>query len=327
MPADRLPPQNNEAEQSVLGSLLIDPDAIFRVAAFLAPEDFYRESHQMIYRAITALHERRSPADLVTVSDELGDQLDFVGGAAYLTSLMNMVPTSVHVEHYAHIVERTGLMRRLITASGQIAALAYEEGPEVDEVIHEAERLLFDVSERRVSKSLMPISQVVSSYYDQLEDHVRHPDKTMGVLTTFGRLDDLLGGLQKSDLVIIAARPSAGKSSLAINIAVNAALKQGAGIALFTLEMSAEQVVQRMLSALTGIGAQKLHLGQIDGSQWSRIQQDSNTLSETNIFIDDSPSPSPTEIRTKARRLAAEVKLDLVIIDYLQLMQAGERRS
>ncbi|NLG26670.1 MAG: replicative DNA helicase [Chloroflexi bacterium] len=329
MPADRLPPQNNEAEQSVLGSLLIDPDAIFRVSSFLAAEDFYRESNQLIYAAILALHERRMPADMITVTDELGrlGQLDLAGGPPYLTELMNAVPTSAHVEFYGRIVERTGLMRRLIQASGQIAALAYEEEPAVDEVIHEAERLLFDVSDRRISKSLVPIGKIVSQYTDDLEELVKHPDSTLGVLTGFRRLDALLGGLQRSDLVIIAARPSMGKSSLATSMAVNAALNYNAGVALFTLEMSAEQVVQRMLSSLSGIDSQDLRKGIVTGTQWERITQDSRALSEARIYIDDTPSPSPTEIRTKARRLAAEIQLDLVIIDYMQLMQAGERRS
>ncbi|NLG29422.1 MAG: replicative DNA helicase, partial [Chloroflexi bacterium] len=329
MSADRLPPQNNEAEQSVLGSLLIDPDAIFRVSSFLAAEDFYRESNQLIYAAILALHERRMPADMITVTDELGrlGQLDLAGGPPYLTELMNSVPTSAHVEYYGRIVERTGLMRRLIQASGQIAALAYEEGPALDEVIHEAERLLFEVSDRRISKSLVPIGKIVSQYTDDLEELVKHPDSMLGVLTGFRRLDTLLGGLQRSDLIIIAARPSVGKSSLAATMAVNAALHHNAGVALFTLEMSAEQVVQRMLSSLSGIDSQDLRKGIITGAQWERITQDSRALSEARIYIDDTPSPSPIEIRTKARRLAAEIQLDLVIVDYMQLMQSGERRS
>ena len=329
MSADRLPPQNNEAEQSVLGSLLIDPDAIIKVGAFLAPEDFYREAHQVIYRAIQTLHERRSPTDLVTLVDELTrqGQIEFIGGPAYLSSLINTVPTSVHVEYYGHIVERTGLMRRLIEASGKIAALAYEERDEVDEVIDQAEQILFEVSQRRISKALVPISAIVDAYYDRLGFLVEHKDQTLGVPTGFTRLDALLGGLQKSDLIIIAARPGVGKSSLATTIAVNAALKYQAGVAIFTLEMSGEQLVQRMLSSQTGIDSQKLRLGHIDDSEWDKITYASQSLAETSIFIDDSPSPSPMELRTKARRLAAEYKLDLIIIDYLQLMQAGERRS
>ncbi len=326
---DRLPPQNIEAEQSVLGSLLIDPDAIIKVGAFLQADDFYRESHQAIYRAIATLHERRQPADFVTLVDELArrGELEMVGGAPYLTSLISMVPTSVHVEFYGRIVERTHIMRRLITAAGEIAALAYEEREEVDEVIDQAERILFDVSQRRISRALEPISDVIRRYYDRVEFLVEHRDETLGVPTGFSDLDRLLGGLQPSDLLIIAARPGVGKTSLALSMASNAALKSNAVVAIFTLEMSADQLVQRMISAHTGIDSQRLRLGRIEDVEWERFTQASGTLSQVNIFIDDTPSPSPMEIRTKARRLAAEYDLDLIIIDYLQLMQGGERRS
>lgn len=328
MPADRLPPQNIEAEQSVLGSLLIDPDAVVRIASFLHPGDFYREAHQRIYAAILTLHERREPADFVTVVDELErkEQIEAVGGSSYLTSLINQVPTSIHVEHYAHIVERASIMRRLISAAGDIAALAYEERDDIDQVIDEAEQILFDVSQRRISKSLVPISEIVRDYYDRVEFLVEHRDESMGVPTGFSDLDRLLGGLQPSDLIIIAARPGVGKTSLAVSMAANAAIKQDAVIAFFTLEMAGSQLVQRMISARTGIDAQNLRLGQIEDMEWEQFASASGALSKTNIFIDDTPSPTPTEIRTKARRLAAEYDLDLVIIDYLQLMQGSRNR-
>ncbi|MHB0857522.1 MAG: replicative DNA helicase [Anaerolineae bacterium] len=329
MPADRLPPQNIEAEQSVLGSLLIDPDAIIKIGNFLKADDFYREAHQLIYRAIMHLHEKRLPADYVTLVDELErqGQLEVVGGSAYLTSLINTVPTSVHVEHYGHIVERTSVMRSLIHAAGEIAALAYEEREEVDEVIDQAERILFDVSQRRISKSLVPISDIIRSYYDRVEFLVEHRDETLGVPSGFVDLDRLLGGLQPSDLIIIAARPGVGKSSLAVTMATNASLKHNAVVAIFTLEMSGEQLVQRMISASTGIDSQRLRLGRIEDREWEQFTNVSGTLSEAAIFIDDTPSPSPMEIRTKARRLAAEYDLDLIIVDYLQLMQSGDRRN
>ncbi len=329
MSADRLPPQNIEAEQSVLGSLLIDPDAIIKVASYLRAEDFYREAHQIIYRAILNLHERRMAADFITVVDELErrDQIDLVGGPAYLTSLINMVPTSVHVEHYAHIIERTGTMRRLIDASGRIAALAYQGREEVDEVIDQAEQILFEVSQRRISRSLVPISEIIERYYDRVEFLVEHRDETLGVPTGFVDLDRLLGGLQPSDLIIIAARPAVGKTSLAISMAANAALKHNSIVALFTLEMAGEQVVQRLISSHTGIDSQRLRLGRIEDLEWEQFTRATGTLSEAAIFIDDTPSPSPMEVRTKARRLAAEYDLDLIIVDYLQLMQAGDRRT
>jgi replicative DNA helicase len=329
MSADRLPPQNTEAEQSVLGSLLIDPDAIIKVASFLRAEDFYRETHQAIYLAMLALHERRQPADFVTVVDELERRnlLEPIGGPSYLTSLIALVPTSVHVEHYAHIIERTAIMRRLIEAAGQIAGLAYEDHEEVDEVIDQAERLLFEVSHRRVSKSLVPISELIKAYYEHISFMVDHQGETLGVPTGFKELDHLLGGLQPSDLIIIAARPGVGKTSLAVSIAANAALKDNAVVAMFTLEMSGEQLVQRMISSHTGIDSQRLRLGRIEDVEWGQFTHMAGVLSEATIYIDDTPSPSPMEIRTKARRLAAEFDLDLIVIDYLQLMQGGDRRS
>jgi len=327
--ADRLPPQNQEAEQSVLGSLLIDPDAIIKIAAFLRADDFYRETHQYIFRAMAELHERRQPTDFVTVVDELerSGQLEVVGGPAYISELIGLVPTTVHVEHYAHIVERTALMRRLIAAAGEIAALAYQDHEEVEEVIDKAESILFEVGHRRQSRDLIPISEIIQQYTDRVDWLAKHPDESPGVPTGFNGLDHLFGGLQPSDLIILAARPGIGKTSLAVSLAANAALKANAIVAMFTLEMSGEQLVQRMLSSHTGIDAQRLRLGQIGDSEWNDLTHMSHVLSETQIYIDDTPSPSPMEIRTKARRLAAEKSLDLIIIDYLQLMQGGERRS
>ncbi|MFH1085090.1 MAG: replicative DNA helicase [Chloroflexota bacterium] len=326
---DRLPPQNIEAEQSVLGSLLIDPDAILRVSSFLRPEDFYRDAHTRIFAAMLALHERQMATDLVTVADELerNAQLEEIGGAPYLTALINAVPTSIHVEHYGRIVERAAALRRLITAAGQIAGLAYADQAEMDEIIDESERILFEVSDRRISRSLVPISTVIRRYYDRIDFLVEHRADILGVPTGFADLDHLLGGMQASDLIIIASRPGVGKTSLALSIATNAALKAKAVVALFSLEMSAEQVVQRLISASTGIDSQRLRLGRIEDLEWEQFTRVSGILSEAALFIDDTPSPSPMEIRAKARRLAAEHDLDLVIVDYLQLMQAGDRRN
>lgn len=328
MSQDRLPPQNVEAEQSVLGSLLIDPDAIIRVSTFLQPQDFYRETHQTIYKAIMDLHERHIPADLVTVIDELERQnkLELVGGAPYLTSLLNMVPTSVNVEYYGHIVERTHVMRRLIEASGEIAAMAYEDNEDVDEVLDKSESLIFEIAQRRTTRDLTPIAEIIGPYYDKIDNLAQHPDQTLGVPTGFVDLDKLLGGMQRSDLIIIAARPGVGKSSLATTIATNAALKHNAVVAIFTLEMSSEQLVQRMISANSGIDSKDLKTGHIL-DRWDEFTRVSSVLSEAQIFIDDSATLTPIEIRSKARRLAAEYSLDLIIIDYLQLMQSGDRRS
>jgi len=327
MTVDRLPPQNIEAEQSVLGSLLIDRDAIIKIAPFLHPEDFYRETHGQIYAAILDLHERRQPADIVTLSDELErrGQLEAVGGSAYLTSLINSVPTSIHVEYYAHIVERTAILRRLIEAAGKIAALAYEEAEDVDVVVDRAEQILFDVSQRRVSRGLTPIKRVLTEYYDRIEYLHQHQGEMVGLPTGFIDLDRLLGGMQRSDLIIVAGRPGMGKSSLGMTIAQNVALKHNAVVAFFSIEMSAEQVVQRMIASETGISSQRLRVGDIRDIEWDKFVKASGTLAEAMIFIDDTPSPSPMEIRTKCRRLAAEYGLDLVIVDYLQLMRSGVR--
>ncbi len=325
MAVERLPPQNIEAEQSVLGSLLLDRDAIIQVASFLRAEDFYREAHGLIYQAIMDLHERREPADFVTLCDELErqEQLEQVGGRAYLTSLVNAVPTAIHVEHYAYIVERTATLRRLIQAAGRIVDLAYEEAEEVGEVLDRAEQIIFGVSERRITRDLVPIKQLLGEYYDRIEDLTKQSDELTGIATGFSKLDKLLGGLQFSDLIVVAGRPGMGKTSLALSIAHNAARYKNVGI--FSLEMAGEQVVQRLISAETGIDSQRLRLGRINEDEWPTFIQATGRLSERNIFIDDTPAISPLEMRTKARRLHAEQGLDLLIVDYLQLMHGGQR--
>ena len=325
---ERLPPQNIEAEEAVLGSILIDPDAIIRVSTVLRPEDFYREKHGWIFDAALDLHERREPIDFLTICDELErrGQLNEVGGAAFLTTLVNIVPTSIHAEHYAHIVERTATRRRLIEAAGQIAGLAYQEAEDVDEVVDHAEQILFGVSERRLTRELIPIKQVLSEYYDRIEYLVRHQGELIGIPTGFADMDKLLGGLQRSDMIILAARPSVGKTSLALTMAHKAAKKYRQRVAFFSLEMSAEQVVQRMISAETGIDSQRLRRGEIESSEWERFAKATNDLAETYFFIDDTPGLSALELRTKARRLHAEQGLDMIIVDYLQLMR-GDLRS
>ncbi len=324
---ERLPPQSIEAEEAVLGSILIDPDAIIRVAAMLKPEDFYREKHGWVYETALILHERREPIDFLTVCDELErrEQLDEVGGATFITTLINVVPTSIHVEHYARIVERTATRRRLIEAAGQIAALAYQEAEDVDEVVDRAEQVLFGVSERRISRELVPIKQVLSEYYDRIEYLTRHRGEMIGIPTGFTDIDKLLGGLQRSDLVILAARPSAGKTSLALGFAHNSAKRWGQRVAFFSLEMSDEQVVQRLIAAETGINAQRLRRGDIEQDEWGRFMKATSDLAETHIYIDDTPSISALELRTKARRLHAEIGVDLIVVDYLQLMRGDFR--
>jgi replicative DNA helicase len=327
MAVEKLPPQNIEAEQSVLGGLLIDPDAIIGVASFLRPEDFYRESHGRIYEAILHLYERREPADFVTVCDELErrEQLEGVGGASYLTSLINAVPTSAHVEYYGHIVERTALLRRLISAAGKIAGLAYQETEEVDEVIDQAEQLLFGVSQRRLAQDLVPVSVLLSDYFDRIEYLHQHRDQMLGVPTGFVDLNKLLTGLQPSDLIIVAGRPGMGKSSLLLCMLHALATKHRGCAALFSLEMAGEQVAQRLIALETGIDSQRLRVGRVKDEEVELVARAIGHLSEAAIFVDDTPSISTMELRTKARRLHAERGLALVAVDYLQLMRAGVR--
>lgn len=325
---DKTAPANPEAEEAVLGSLLIDPDAVLKVASFLEAEDFYRERNGWIYRAILDLHERREPADFVTLCDELerNNILQEVGGAAYITQLINNVPSAAYVEHYGHIVERTATLRRLIDAAGQIAGLAYEEAQEVDEVVDRAEQIIFNVAERRIRRDLVAVGHVMHDVVDRIDYLHRHQGQILGVPSGFTQLDRLLGGFQKSDLIILAARPAVGKTSLALNFALNAARKYRKVVAYFSLEMSSEQLVLRLLSTETGIDQQRLRKGEIEDRDWDMIMAAAGELSSTMLYIDDTPALSALELRTKARRLQAEHGLDLIVVDYLQLMR-GDTRS
>lgn len=323
---DRLPPHNLEAEQSMLGSLLIDRDAIIRVASSLKADDFYSSANGAIFQAIVDLYNKREPTDLVTLTDELNrrDRLNQIGGVAYLSSLLNVVPTSVHVEFYGKIVERTATLRRLISAGTSIVGIGYNEDGDVEDALDQAERTLFDVSQRRTTRDFVAISDVLDRFFDQIDYLQQNRGEVVGVGTGYTDLDKLTGGLQRSDLIIVAARPSVGKSSFALGIAHGAALKHGKTIGIFSLEMSAEQLVQRLLSMETGVDAHRLRLGQIDDNDWDRISRAFGRLGEAKIFMDDSSGVSIMDLRSKARRLQAEHGLDLLIIDYLQLM-SGRR--
>jgi replicative DNA helicase len=325
---DKLVPNNVEAEEAVLGSLLIDPEALFRVSPFLKPDDFYIRKNSWIYEAILMLHERREPVDFVTLCDELERQgrLEEIGGAAYVTHLINAVPSAIHIEAYGHIVEQDAIRRRLINAASRIAQLAYQEDQDIDQTVDRAEQALFSVSERRITRDLAPVQEIIRRYYDRIEYLYDHQDEPLGVPTGFVDLDRLLGGLQRSDLILIAARPSVGKTSLGISIARHAA-DLGQHVAIFSLEMSSEQVVQRMVSAETGIDAQRLRLGELREREWPLFVQATGRLSDLPLYIDDTPSISVLQMRTKARRLHAEHGIDLILVDYLQLMTAGDMRS
>ncbi len=328
MPIERMPPHSVEAEEAVLGSILIDPEAIFRVSPFLKSEDFYIVKNQWVWEACVALHERREPIDFVMLTRELEtrEQLNEIGGPAYVSHLINVVPTAIHAEGYGRIVERTAIRRRLLSAASEIAQLAYEESDEIDETIDAAEQALFGVSQRRIARDILPIAEVIRAYYDRIEYLYEHRGEPLGIPTGFIDLDKMLGGLQKSDLIIIAARPGVGKTSLMLNIALSAARRFHQRVAVFTLEMSNEQIVQRLISAETGIDSQRLRLGDLHEDEWPLFVQATSALSDTLIFVDDTPSISALQLRTKARRLHAEHGLDLIVIDYLQLM-TGDQRS
>ena len=324
---DKTMPSNVQAEEALLGSLLIDPDVIVQVATVVRPEDFYVQRHGWIYDAICHLHDLRRPVDFLTLTDELErrGQLDDVGGAGFIISLINSTPTAVHGYEYAQIVQRTATLRQLISAAGQIARMAYDEAQDVQDVVDRSEQIIFAISERRLERDLVPIRQVMRGVIDELDELHRRRGEVLGVPTGFRTLDKLLGGLQKSDLIIVAARPGMGKTSLGLTVALNAAKRHGARVALFSLEMSNEQLVQRLLSAEARIDSQRLRLGQIADNEWQRVAEAAGVLSECAIFIDDSAAVSPFELRTKARRLHAEHNVDLVIVDYLQLMNGGTR--
>jgi len=327
---EKLLPQNIEAECGVLGSIIIDPEAIVQVADFLHPDDFYRDAHRTIYEVILHLYEQHEPADFITICDELerNNKLEEVGGAGYITSLINQVPTSGNVEYYGRIVERASILRRLIHAAGQIAAIAYEEG-DADVALDRAEQLIFGISQKHARADFSLLRDILSQYMDKLDQLHERRGTIVGVPTGFTDLDRLTGGLQKSDLIILAARPAVGKTSMSLSLAHNAAVKYQQSIAIFSLEMSKEQLVQRLLSMDAGIDQHRLRTGWIEDDEWERIVYSMGTLSEANIWIDDTAGISTVEMRSKARRLHAQHGIDLIIVDYLQLMQAtiGNKRN
>lgn len=320
---DRLPPQNVEAEQALLGSLLLDRDAIIAVATEVRPDDFYRHDHRLIFQAILDLYNRRVPADYMTVADELTrhDQMDSIGGLAYLLSLVNAVPTAVHAEYYAGVVADRAARRRLISAGTEVVGLGYDEGRDLAEVLDRSEQLIFDVAQTLERRDYQPISAVLERYFERIDFIHQHKGDVLGVPTGFRDLDKLTGGLQKSDLIILAARPSVGKTSLALGVAYNAAVRHQLRVGIYSLEMSAEQLVQRLLSMETGVDSHRLRQGFIDDDEWQRVSSAFGRLAEAKIYIDDTAGLSIQDLRSRSRRLVAEQGLDLLVIDYLQLMQ------
>ncbi|MFQ6121516.1 MAG: replicative DNA helicase [Dehalococcoidales bacterium] len=331
MYSEKLPPHDLDAEEAVIGSLLIDGTAIHKIASFLKPEHFYHEQNQWLYGACLSLYGRNEAINQITVAQELARQgkLESCGGAAYLSHLISICPTSLDIEHYAQIVYRLSVMRGLISAADQIAAIGYEAGPDVDATLSRAEDVLFRLRQGQGVRDFTHIRQVLDKYFEvtpapEVEGYPREPMPY--VLSNFVGLDELLGGLQRSDLIIVAGRPSMGKTSLALGIARNAAVEQKACVALFSLEMAREPLVLRLLASESGVNSRRVRFGLHTEDEERRIMEATGVLSESPIYIDDSPLLRVAEMRSKARRLDFERRIDLIIVDYLQLMH-GEGRG
>ncbi len=321
----RIPPHNIEAEQAVIGAIFLEPDAMSSTAEFLQSTDFYRAAHQRIYHVMLQLTDRGEPIDLVTVSTALADAklLEEIGGVSYLTELANAVPTAANIIYYAKIVEEKALLRRLISTATHIVTESFTKEDEVEEVISNAEKNILEVSNRKNTNSFKNIKDVLIDVYDNIERLHQHGGDVTGISTGFRDLDKITSGFQRNDLIIIAARPSVGKTAFALNIAQNVATKTEENVAIFSLEMGADQLVSRMICAEGNIDSQRLRTGKLESDDWGKLTMAMGSLSNAGIFIDDSPGIRVNEIRSKCRRLQQEHGLDMVIIDYLQLIQGS----
>jgi len=321
------PPHSREAEEAVLGAVMILPEAYYNIAPILKKDDFYIIRNSWIWEAFTRLHESRIPIDYLTVSRALEEQnrLAEIGGQAYLLQLINQTPTSLNAEYYARIVEETSIRRKMLSAANEMAQLAVNQQKSINTVLDEAEKNIFTISERRAQRDLVPIKQVLSDVYDRIDQLSQRTDEIFGVPTGLIDLDRLLGGLQKSDLIIVAGRPGMGKTGFLLSVAKNAAQKHKKHVAIFSLEMSNEQLVQRLIAQETGIDTQRLRSGKLSPEEWPLFVQAVEVLGDTMIFLDDTPAISPLQLRTKCRRIHMEYQLDLVIVDYLQLMSGDIR--
>jgi replicative DNA helicase len=324
---DKLPPQNNEAEQCLLGCLMLDKDAIVKVVDFIKAEDFYKSIHQDIYQAMFDLYERSNPIDILSVSSRLKERnkLEDIGGSAYLTSLINTVPTATHVDNYAKIVRQKKILRDLISASEEIGLSAFDEAEDVDFLLDKAEKTVFDIGQRALTQNFIPIKDILPETFERLDMLSKHHGSLRGLPTGFKNLDNKLSGLQKSDLVIIAARPGMGKTSLALDIARNVALRENKPVGIFSLEMGKDQLADRLIASTGNIDAWHLRTGQLKDDDYSRVQHAMGSLSDAPLYIDDAGSVNILQIRAMARRLQASKGLSLLIVDYLQLMQPMNR--
>ncbi len=330
----RTPPHNMEAEQSVLGSLMLEKDAVIKVADLLKAGDFYKDAHNTIYEAMLSLYEEREPLDVLSISNKLDEQkqLEKVGGSSYLASLVGTVPSASHIVHYAKVVQKKALLRRLIFAATDIIEAGFREGDDVEKILDEAEQKLFAVSQKYIKQDFIPIRNILESAFNRIDELHRDGNKFRGIPTGFIDLDNILAGLQKSDLLILAARPSVGKTSFALDIARHVAVRENAAVAMFSLEMGADQLVDRMLAAEANVDLWRLRTGRLksegENNDFQRIGEAMGILSEAKLFIDDTASANIMEMRTMARRLQAEHNLGLIVIDYLQLMEGrgGDNR-
>lgn len=327
-PSLRLPPQNIEAEQSLLGALLLDRDAIHRISDSLAPDDFYRDVHRFVYESMLDLYAAHEPIDVLSVSNRLDEkkQLATIGGQSYLTTLVNSVPTAAHVQSYASIVQRKATLRRLLAAGTEITQLGYDEESGIDETLDQAEQSLFRVTQKYLKHVFSPISSLLNSAFERIDELHKSPGTLRGLPTRFKELDNIMAGLQPGDLIVLAARPSVGKTSFALDIARNIAVHAKASVGIFSLEMSKEQLVDRLLCAEAGVDLWKMRTGRLshhgDDNDFSRINQAMAVLADAKIYIDDGSSANIMEIRARARRLQMEKGLDLLVVDYLQLMES-----
>ncbi len=324
---ERLPPQNLEAEQAVLGSMLLEDEAVGHAAELLEESAFYKDSHRKIFSALLSLYTANVPVDLVTITNELKKHnlLEEIGGASYLAILTSIVPTAANAEHYCRIVKQKSILRELIRATTQIASASYEESVEPDYLLDRAEALIFDIASKKIKRDAVAMKDIIKSSIEMIDALYQRKGAITGLPTGFIELDQQLAGLQPSDLIVVAGRPAMGKSSLTLCIAEHVALEHKTGVALFSLEMSKENVVQRMLCSHARINAHNVRTGMLSTSDWPNLTKAAGKLSEAPIYIDDSPGTSVLELRAKARRLKSRHDIGLVIVDYLQLMEESSR--
>lgn len=319
----RIPPHSVESEQSILGSILLDKDAIITVTETIKPDDFYKEAHKIIYECMITLSNKGEPIDLITLTEELRKQghLNDIGGISYITSLSTIVPPTSNVKYYADIVKEKSVLRKLIKASNEIINLGYSGATKIEDVLEQAEKSIFDISQEKTSDDFKSINLVLMDAYDMIEKLYTNKSDVTGITTGFKDLNKKINGLQRTDLILIAARPAMGKTAFSLNLVQNAALKGDASVAVFSLEMSKEQLVQRMLSSQSSVELKKIKTGTLNDNDWPRIIDAMAVLSDAKIHIDDTPGIKISELRSKCRKLKIEKGLDLVLIDYLQLME------